>query len=192
MNSGGENSPRTLIKSNLLAGRAQNAEPVQLRPPWFEKPWMYQWPKVKKDQVDWLRNWGHFLLKWCEEKLLHVISIQDVISDPAFHHSRRPLTVESIRHIFQSLIEKGLAKWVNLKYLCLRVYWKSLAAWADEIYRWGLNGGGTTLDIYQIQKSKQRFSGLPKKDIIEILALLVREQRAEWLDRVHYIVQLRW
>lgn len=169
-----------------------NPDRTSMKPPWYNKPWMYKEPKDTKDFQIWIMDWGNFLLRWCEHNNRHIISLQELLMNSGFHHSRHPLQNSSLVKIFQGLVDQGLAKWANQESTRLRVYWKGLDEWSEIIYKWCIDGGGTTMDIYQLEKAHQQFSNLPYDDLEAILSILVQTNRAEWLDKIHKIIQLQW
>ena len=190
MRVGGMNSQVTNFSTPIPYPKDTSSSPVF--PPWYDRPWMYKEPKNTENLQNWIMDWCHYLLRWCENHNNHIISVQEIMMNPGFHHSRHPLPITSVKKIFQGLIDQGIAKWIGSDSTRLRVFWKDLEEWVEIIYRWGVNGGGTTIDIYQIEKANQKFSNLPLTDLTTILELLVHHDRAEWLDKTHKIIQLIW
>ena len=55
----------------------------------------------------------------------------------------------------------------------LRVYWKSLEAWADAIVEWAKDNAYTEpLFITDIRESNEPFNNLPDNDLIKIFNLI--------------------
>ena len=63
----------------------------------------------------------------------------------------------------------------------MRVYWKTLEVWSDDIYKWAYdNGKIEPIMIYEIREAKQEdFSNLPLEDLEEIFKILVKNRRAK-------------
>jgi hypothetical protein len=62
----------------------------------------------------------------------------------------------------------------------LRVYWKTLEAWSDEIYKWCYeNGKIEPVMIYELREATQEdFSSLPLEDLEEIFKILAKNRKA--------------
>jgi hypothetical protein len=106
--------------------------------------------------------------------------------------SKFPNRKNAIQEIAEELIEQGLAKWLSKKKEKLRVFWKTLDLWAEEIYEWALEWGKLEpIAIYELREAKQDFSNLPKDDIKEIFLILSREGRGKYIETENGQISLR-
>ena len=155
-------------------------------PPWGtidESEWMYGIPPRQSDLSLWAEEWGDYLLQWAEARSVHVLSVATFITEPPFKDMRNK--VDAFRIISDGLIEKRVAEWVDKNERQLRVYWRPLEDWADDIYAWCLDTGKLRLDVKSIviQESEQAFSRLPEEDLYKVLAIMVSRGLAEWVDK---------
>ena len=161
-------------------------EPKYMVPPWGgveESEWMYGIPPRESDLMLWAEEWGDYLLQWAEANEIHVLSIATFISEPPFKDMRNK--VDAFRIVSEGLIEKRVAEWKDKNERQLRIYWKPLEDWADEIYAWSLKTGKLRLDVKSmvIQEAAQDFSRLPEEDLYKILAIMVTRGLADWVDK---------
>ena len=85
--------------------------------------------------------------------------------------------------IVDELIAQKQAKWFSKKKEKLRVYWKTLEGWSDEIYKWAYeNGKLEPIMIFELREAKQEdFSSLPIEDLEAIFKILAKSRRAKIL-----------
>jgi hypothetical protein len=157
-----------------------------LAPPWGgidESEWMYGIPTRQTDLNLWAEEWGDYLLQWAESNSVHVLSIATFIAEPPFKDMRSK--VEAFRTISEGLIEKRVAEWVDKNERQLRIYWKPLEDWADEIYVWCLEKGKLRLDVKSIviQEDKEAFAQLPEADLYKVMGILVSKKLADWVEK---------
>jgi hypothetical protein len=162
-----------------------------LKPDWVSQPWMYHVPKKPEEIPSWTREWIPFVVKWCETENRHVVSISEVLVSDSFRTPVAGVSPIGVRKIFEQMIENGLAKWVDENKTLLRVYWRTIAQWADIIVKWAVEGGGITFDPYMLSQADKNFSNLPKPDLEEIIAYLAEKGQAEWIDMRKRLVRLR-
>jgi hypothetical protein len=160
-------------------------EPI-LMPSWGgteQSEWMYGVPPREEDRDLWAGEWADFLLQWTEHNSVHVLSLATFIAEPPFKDLRNK--VDSFKIITKVLIDKEVAEWSDRRKRQLRVYWRPLEDWADQIYEWALNTGKLRLDVKSIviQESDEIFAKLPEKDLYVVLALMVEKELAEWVDK---------
>ncbi|MHA1948760.1 MAG: hypothetical protein ACXAAO_00335 [Candidatus Thorarchaeota archaeon] len=148
-----------------------------------ETEWMYSVPAREEDMYLWANEWSDYLLAWSENKRVHVMSLATFITEPPFKDLRDK--IDSFRKIASVLVEKEVAEWRDRKKRQLRIYWRPLEDWADQIYQWAIKTGKLRLDVKSIviQESAEDFSSLPEKDIHIVLALMVKKGLAEWVDQ---------
>ena len=161
-------------------------------PSWIELPWMYDQPKNSSYYNQWIHDWANFILGLCQNQNIHLISIQELLIHPAFNSPRKSLETDAFVNILNYLVTKKLAKWWNDEHTLIRIYWRTLKEWAETIYSWGIEGGGTTIDVYTLQQTKKPFSTLPQCDLSEILNMLVKDKKAEWFSHNPPLIELLW
>ena len=87
---------------------------------------------------------------------------------------------DSVKEIAQKLIENQLAKWLSKKLGKLRVFWKPLEVFAENIYQWALNNGKIEpIALYEIREAGFDFSSLPKEDLEDVFKILEKDNRAK-------------
>ena len=155
--------------------------------PWLEderKKFMYTLPdknKQKADYTSWKIEWAKVLFDYARFAILHIIYIREL-------NSQKPFTdftnrEQYILEIVDELIAQKQAKWFSKKKEKLRVYWKTLEGWSDEIYKWAYdNGKLEPIMIYELREAKQEdFSSLPIEDLEAIFKILAKSRRAKIL-----------
>ncbi|MFX0042574.1 MAG: hypothetical protein ACFE8L_06655 [Candidatus Hodarchaeota archaeon] len=153
--------------------------------PWLEeerKKFMYTMPNKKKNQTDytsWKTEWAKVLFDYARFAVLHILYIRNLNSEKPFSNftNREPY----IREIAEELVNRNQAKWLSKKKIQLRVYWKSLELFSDEIYEWAYQQGRLEpIMIYEIREAKSEdFSNLPLEDLEEIFRILVKNRKAK-------------
>lgn len=152
--------------------------------PWLEeerKKFMFTMPnksKQKTDYVSWKTEWAKVLFDYARFAVLHIIYIRELNSHKPFSDFTN--REQYILEIAEELISQKQAKWLSKKKEKLRVYWKTLEVWSDEIYRWAYdNGKIEPIMIYELREAKQEdFSNLPLEDLEEIFKILAKNRRA--------------
>jgi DNA repair exonuclease SbcCD ATPase subunit len=155
--------------------------------PWLQeerKKFMYTMPdknKQKNDYTSWKTEWAKILFDYARFAVLHIIYIRELNSQNPFSNftNREQYIIE----IAEELISQKQAKWLSKKKEKLRVYWKTLEVWSDEIYRWAYdNGKIEPIMIYELREAKHEdFSSLPLEDLEAIFKILVKNRRAKIL-----------
>lgn len=155
--------------------------------PWLEeerKKFMYTMPdkdRNKNDYVSWKTEWAKVLFDYARFAVLHIIYIRELNAEKPF--SKFTKREQYIIEIAEELIYHKQAKWLSKKKDKLRVYWKTLEVWSDEIYQWAYdNGKIEPIMIYELREAKQEdFSSLPLEDLEEIFRILAKNRRAKVL-----------
>ncbi|MFX1324901.1 MAG: hypothetical protein ACFE8N_08085 [Promethearchaeota archaeon] len=152
--------------------------------PWLEeerKKFMFTMPdksKQKTDYISWKTEWAKVLFDYARFAVLHIIYIRELNSHKPFSDftNREKYVLE----IAEQLISQKQAKWLSKKKEKLRVYWKTLEVWSDEIYKWAYdNGKIEPIMVYELREAKQEdFSTLPLEDLEEIFKILAKNRRA--------------
>lgn len=153
--------------------------------PWLEeerKKFMYTMPdknKQNNDYTSWKAEWAKVLFDYARFAVLHIIYIRELNSEKPFSDFTK--REKYILEIAEELISQKQAIWLSKKKRKLRVYWKTLEVWSDDIYKWAYdNGKIEPIMIYEIREAKQEdFSNLPLEDLEEIFKILVKNRRAK-------------
>ncbi|MHA2280363.1 MAG: hypothetical protein ACXAC5_05900 [Promethearchaeota archaeon] len=155
--------------------------------PWLQeerKKFMYTMPdrsKQKNDYISWKNEWAKVLFDYARFAILHIIYIRELNAQKPFSDftNREQYVIE----IAEELISQKQAKWLSKKKEKLRVYWKTLEVWSDEIYRWAYdNGKIEPIMIYELRDAKHEdFSNLPLEDLEAIFKILVKNRRGKVL-----------
>ena len=153
--------------------------------PWLEeerKKFMYDMPdknKNKNDYISWKAEWAKVLFDYARFAILHIIYSRELITHkPFMNFTKRE---QYIKEIAEELITQNQAKWLSKKKESLRVYWKTLEVWSEEIYKWAYdNGKLEPIMIYELREAKQEdFSSLPLEDLEEIFKILAKSRKAK-------------
>ena len=150
--------------------------------PWLEEKrfeYMYSVPDKKKSKGDfesWREEWAKVLFDYAKYAILHILFIRKLNTKKPF--SKFTNREESIKEIAEQLIDNKLARWLSKKKDQLRVYWKTLEGWADEIYQWAYDFGKLEpILIYEIRDANEEFSNLPKEDLETIFKILDKDDK---------------
>ena len=151
--------------------------------PWLEEQkyeFMYSIPNKKKNPNDyesWKLEWSKVTFDYAKYAILHIIYLREVISEKPFSNFQN--RQEAIKEIAEELVKQELAKFISKKQDKIRVYWKTLEVWAENLYDWAIDSGkvGTIL-IYEIRESDQKgLNSLPKDDLEEVFRILSKDNR---------------
>ena len=152
--------------------------------PWLEErryEFMYTIPDKKKNRPDfesWRSEWAKVLFDYAKYAILHIIYVRKMNSEKPFSNFTN--REESIKEIADKLIDQKLAKWSSKRKDQLRIYWKTLEGWADEIYDWAIDLGKLQpILIYELREADKEFSNLPKDDIEAIFKILDKDDRGK-------------
>ncbi len=178
----------------LPGGVRVRPEVQQILPTWIEKKYYWARPDPRKHpdlHQSWLEEWGSFLLKWAEATRTHVVSIPHLISEFPFNNPiiKAKLLEPEIREICEHLIYKNLAKWYDKTKRRLRIYWKTLEEFAEDLYDWAFLRGESFATLMDLVQAGQPWSNLPPKELQQLMEFLVKERRAEWADEEKRTIQ---
>jgi len=153
-------------------------------PSWVTKPWRWMIPEDPELKQQWLITWGDFLLAFARILNLHIMDIQEVSLVYPFTNPilKKKLTPPQMEAISEYLIEQERAKWWDTQKTKLRLYWKTLNSFVDEIFEFSFQNGYEMVTLYDMVKMKQSWSSLPSKDLSIIMKLLVETKMASWAD----------
>ncbi len=151
--------------------------------PWLEEPryeFMYSVPNKKKNPTDyqsWKEEWGKVLFDYSRYAILHILYLRQLyIEKPFSNFQNRKVAIEEI---IDELIDQELAKWLTKGKDKVRIYWKTLDLWAEEIYDWAIELGKLEpILIYEIREANEDFSTLPVEDIEEVFKMLSKDKKA--------------
>ncbi|MHA1595678.1 MAG: hypothetical protein ACTSXX_13245 [Candidatus Baldrarchaeia archaeon] len=147
-------------------------------PEWVEYPWMYIRPKQEMYLKSWLKSWGDLLVKWAAAHFEHVLSISKISKVYPFSK----LGGEDLKEIFAYLVESGVARWRGET--SIRIFWKSLEEFADELYDYAIRNGMlemTPLTI--ISEGPEELRKMPLDEVLTLFEILVKRGKARWIKK---------
>ncbi len=155
--------------------------------PWLEETryiFMYSIPNKKtntKDYESWKSEWLKVLFDYARYAILHILYLRKMQSVKPFANFEDRAT--ALREIAQALVDKEQAEWLSKSKEKLRVYWKSLDNWAEEIYEWAMEISPLEpILIFEIRESNQEFSNLPREDIEKIFKMLENDRKGKIIE----------
>lgn len=160
-------------------------------PAWVGKPWRWMIPDDPNLKQQWLITWGEFMLDFARVLNFHILDLQEIGLVYPFQNSliRKKLTQPQLVQISDYLVEIEKAKWWDDEKTRLRVYWKTLKSFSDELYEYAFQNGYDMVTAYDIVKMKQSWSTLPPPDIRMLMKLMVESKRASWADSERKTIQ---
>ncbi|MHA1972942.1 MAG: hypothetical protein ACTSW1_08115 [Candidatus Hodarchaeales archaeon] len=182
---------RTLASTEVKEPKTLTLEPGKvdprvklILPSWVSKPWRWMIPENPQHKEQWLTTWGEFLLDFARVLNMHVIDLQEISLVYPFHNQllKKKLTIPQLVVIAEYLIELNKARWWDENKTRLRVYWKTLKTFSEELYEYAFQNGYDMVTTMDIVKMRQSWSSLPRKDIYNIMKLLVDSKKASWAD----------
>lgn len=173
-----------LGEKGLIERKLTSYENLLKAYPWLEeerKKFMYSMPNKKQNKNDytsWRVEWAKVLFDYARFAVLHIIYIREISSEKPFANFTN--REHYILEIADQLISQNQAKWLSKEKNRLRVYWKTLEAWSDDIYKWCYeNGKIEPVMIYELREATQEdFSSLPLEDLEEIFKILAKNRKA--------------
>ncbi len=176
--------PSKPVKISQLEPGTVHPKVKPILPTWVTKPWRWMIPDDPELKQQWLITWGDFFLAFARILNLHIIDIHEVslvypFTNPILKKKLSPPQMEAIS---EYLIELERAKWWDTEKTRLRLYWKTLNSFVDEIFEYSFQNGYEMVTLYDMVKMKQSWSSLPSKDISTIMKLLVETKKASWAD----------
>ncbi len=150
--------------------------------PWLEQKrfeFMYTVPNKKINPADyksWKTEWAKVLYDYAKFAVLHILYIRQIHGEKPFSNFQD--RENAIREIAEELIDQDLARWVSKKKEGIRIYWKTLEIWAEEIYSWAADSGKIEpILLFEIKEAQKEFSTLPDDDLEEIFKILSKDRR---------------
>ncbi len=152
--------------------------------PWLEEKryvFMFSLPNKKrnlKDYESWKGEWSKVLFDYARYAILHILYLRRLESDKPF--SKFEDRNSALKELAEELVNKEQAEWLSKSKEKLRVYWKSLDNWAEEIYDWAMEISPLEpILIFEIRDSNKAFNTLPNNDIIKIFKILEKDKRGK-------------
>ncbi len=167
--------------------------------PWLEEKryiFMYSIPNKKtdlKDYESWKSEWSKVLFDYARYAILHILYLRQSESEKPFSNFED--RKQALEEIAEELLNKEQAEWLSKSKEKLRIYWKSLDNWAEEIYDWAMEISPLEpILIFEIRESNQAFSKLPNDDIIKIFKMLEKDKRGKIIrledDQVSFKIKI--
>lgn len=184
---------KTIATTKLEAGKVDpRVKPIL--PAWVSKPWRWMIPDDPQLKEQWLLTWGEFIVDFARVLNYHILDLQEIglvypFKNPLLH---KKLTQPQLIQISDYLVEIEKAKWWDDEKTRLRVYWKTLKSFSDELYGYAFQNGYDMVTAFDIVKMKQSWSTLPPPDIKMIMKLIVESQRASWADSERKTIQFNY
>jgi len=142
---------------------------------------MYSIPNKKnsiKDYESWKNEWSKVLYDYARYAILHILYLRKLESEKPFSNFEDRHT--ALQEIAQALVDKKQAEWLSKSKEKLRVYWKSIDNWAEEIYEWAMEISPLEpILVFEIRESNKEFSNLPNEDLIKIFKILEKDRRGK-------------
>ncbi len=152
--------------------------------PWLEEKryvFMFSLPNKRtnlKDYESWKSEWSKVVFDYARYAILHILYLRKLESENPF--SNFDNRNSALKEIAEELVNKEQAEWLSKSKEKLRVYWKSLDNWAEDIYDWVMEISPLEpILIFEIRESKKDFNTLPHNDIIKIFKILERDKRGK-------------
>ena len=152
--------------------------------PWLEEKryvFMFSLPNKKtnlKDYESWKNEWSKVLFDYARYAILHILYLRRLESDKPF--SKFEDRNSALKELAEELVNKEQAEWLSKSKEKLRVYWKSLDNWAEEIYDWAMEISPLEpILIFEIRESNKDFNTLPNNDIIKIFKILEKDKKGQ-------------
>jgi len=152
--------------------------------PWLEEKryvFMFTLPNKKtdlKDYESWKSEWSKVVFDYARYAILHILYLRKLESEKPF--SKFEDRNSALKEIAEELVNKEQAEWLSKSKEKLRVYWKSLDNWAEEIYDWAMEISPLEpILIFEIRESNKDFNTLPNNDILKIFKILEKDNRGK-------------
>ena len=111
----------------------------------FEYPWEFDFPPFftiqpnLETQKMQLETWRSIILDYCQFQNIHQLHLRDWLGKEPFHNKQidRKLSLDSLKFIINSLVEKRFAEWVGGKNSeTALIYSRPPEQWAEIIYNY--------------------------------------------------------
>ncbi|KNC79213.1 hypothetical protein SARC_08382 [Sphaeroforma arctica JP610] len=110
----------------------------------FEWPDMYNFPpfftlqRTEKTQERQLEQWSELIKAYYKHTIAYELTITEAAGSELFRNAEinRRASDELIQKIISTLEKSGNAECIDQDRNRFRIYWRSIAAWANTIYSW--------------------------------------------------------
>lgn len=165
-------------------------------PVWVNKPWMYVQPTHPNQLGSWINSWTTVILDYSRSYRIHIINLTQLMKIYPFSNSKvsKDLTLSQLDKIVDTMVNEGLAKWLDENRVSARIYYLTNQQWAEKIMKFLISSGyaAEIMTFFELQKLDQEWSTLPKSELEEIFELLVFDGRAKWVgdgkDTVSFVL----
>lgn len=156
-------------------------------PAWVNKPWMYIKPSNPSQLSSWIEGWKTLLLDYCRIFIKHIVNLIELQREHPFRNRKngKTLTLPQLTTIIDSMVDEGIAKWLDENKILARIYYKPIDQWADEIYQYLMDTGkaAEVLTFLEFKNMDTEWSSLPDEDLKEILRKFVEEGKATFVSK---------
>ncbi len=115
------------------------------------------------------RLWVRLILDWCKTTRTFTLDVHSNTVGVFWNKEiDRYLDVWEKRVFLDALCDQGNGQWLDEKKNVCLVLWKTLDAWADDVYAWCRNSGDSVIlvdDIGDVEKDSEIY-GVPMDHII--------------------------
>ena len=157
----------------------------EILPLWIEKPiyWITPGNKFEKRKHQWTKEWAQLLIAYTDTKHIFVIIVRDLINEFPFKNPlvKKQLKRDQLIEIGDHLVEEKRANWLDPKKTRLFVGWQTRNETSEDLYLWAQEEGRQFLSIFELMEDDY-WNTLPEEEIKKLFALLVREDKAIFVD----------
>ncbi len=174
-------------KISQAVALSQKEQFLQALPKWVSKPWMYVQPTHPNQLTSWIDGWKRIILDYCRIFVKHIINLAEIQTIYPFQNptNGKSLSLSQLETIVDKMVEEGLAKWINNKKLLVRIYYKPIEQWADEIYTYLMETGRAAeiLTLMEFRQMPTEWKNLPDEDLMTILSTYVQQGKAKFVTK---------
>jgi hypothetical protein len=152
--------------------------------PFSDKSWMYSKPKGRKNLI-WLNQWIKLLLEIAESKNIHVIKKLELKKMKPFNL----LDDDGLDFLFNRLPEnEHFVYWGRNS---IRIYWKSLHSWAENILKRAHELNQNTVygfeGLFELDPSLKE---IPKSEGGRIIKILEYGKKIKIVDKKDQVIRI--
>ena len=148
---------------------------------------MYFKPKNPDSLVAWRNTWINYILSYAQQRNIHVINLTDLRREHPFNK----MDVEAFEDLINSLIDKGFGMWWGKSKKEVRIYWRSLERWAEELVQLAKDKEKLVIiGTKDLTLLEPKLTTMPKRDLEEILNIMVQREHAHWINKYKKIIKL--
>jgi vacuolar-type H+-ATPase subunit I/STV1 len=152
-------------------------------------PWMYNIESLKseKQKIEWLQEWANFVIDYAKTFIIHVIDVVNLLTQQPFSDFKqnRERYLKDIMNYLAT--QTTIAEWIDKAKTRLRLYWRSLEEWSEKLYDYMFIIGTEIVTLIDIKNTgaqiAEGFVTLPSPDLKRIIDLLVKDKKANWIDK---------